>query len=316
MTFGRRELGRVGPIAALVAGITALHYWTDPAALSLHVVYREMYFVPILLAALRFGKWGGIVTAVVATALYLPHVALSIHTPESTVGNVLEIVFFCLFGAITGSYVDIRRGYQAALARPGPVATRPLGRRVLVCLDGSAASQQAAAYAGDLFGADARISITLFCLTPDTLADSRADSRPPAEAASLATDAVRDAIRNATAVLRDRGVGEARLGVLVADLGNERLSDAILREQRAGRHDVIVVARHRLTRAQEFLFGNVAVRLARQAPCPVLVVEAQRLERVSTPAGAEDDSTDDSRARDTPEAAATSSDRSVVTTRR
>ncbi len=57
-----------------------------------------------------------------------------------------------------------------------------------------------------------------------------------------------------------------------------RLSDLILREQREGHYDAIVVAKHRLTRAQEFLFGNVAIRLAREAPCPVVVVDEKSIE--------------------------------------
>ena len=169
-SFSRRDLRRAAAIAGLVAAITGLHYGTDPTYLHLHVLYRELYFVPILLAALRFGKWGGLGTALVTTALYAPHIAMSVRTPESTVGNVLEIVFFCVFGGIVGSYVDIRRGYEKAMTRAGPGPTDRIGRRVLVCLDGSAGSQSAASYAGDVFGSDPEASVTLLWLPPDVVA--------------------------------------------------------------------------------------------------------------------------------------------------
>ena len=151
-SFSRRDLRRAAAIAGLVAAITGLHYGTDPTYLHLHVLYRELYFVPILLAALRFGKWGGLGTALVTTALYAPHIAMSVRTPESTVGNVLEIVFFCVFGGIVGSYVDIRRGYEKAMTRAGPGPTDRIGRRVLVCLDGSAGSQSGRHQPSEMIG--------------------------------------------------------------------------------------------------------------------------------------------------------------------
>jgi len=267
------RLTTAAAVALLVAAITALHYGTDPNALPLHVLYRELYLFPILLAALRFGKWGGLGTALVTTALFGPHVAMSIHTPESTVGNVLQVVFFCVFGGMVGSYADIRRGYVKAMARPAPVLSRRPGRKILVCLDGSAAGQAAAGYAGDLFGADPGASVTLLWLPADVGAGPFTDGRPLAETASSASRAAADGIGAATDLLRARGMGEGRVGAAMPAAGGKRPSDVILREQREGHHDVIVVAGHRLTRAQEFLFGNVAVRLVREARCPVLVVD-------------------------------------------
>ncbi len=193
MTFGPSDLKRAAAIAAIVAAITALHYGTSPHRLPLHVVYREMYLVPILLAALYFGKWGGIATAGVITAFYVPHVAMSIHTAESTVGNVLEIVFFYLFGAAVGSYADIRRSYQRTIRRTGDAPTRRFGRKILVCIDESAAGQRAAGYAGDLFGKDPEASITLLCAPELPNPDFFSKSSSAANEASLAIAAAEGA---------------------------------------------------------------------------------------------------------------------------
>jgi nucleotide-binding universal stress UspA family protein len=272
MPFGQSDVKRVALIAILVAVIAALHYGTNPRDLPLHVFYRGMYFVPILLAALRFGRWGGIATAVGITVIYAPHVAMSIQTPESTVGNVLEIVLFYLFGAAVGSYADIRRDYRRTIQHTGAAPTRPIGHKILVCVDGSVVSQQAAGYAGALFGMGPEVSITLLFATSAPKPDLFANSKALADEASRAAVASENALQRAAAILREHGVPKASLSARVVAAEGARLSDVILREQRDGHHDVIVVGKHRLTRAQEFLFGNVAVRLAREAPCPVLVV--------------------------------------------
>ena len=270
MAIERQDVKRAIAVAALVLGITVLHYGTSPRALPWHVFYRDLYWLPILLAALWFGKAGGIITASVITALYAPHVAMSVHTPESTVGSVLGILFFYLFGIAVGSYADIRKGYQRTIHRVGhPLAPRP-GRKVLVCVDESAASQQAAVYAGDLFGKDSEVSLTLLCAPAEPNPDFFSDATEVASEASRAATAAEDAIRRATSSLREQGIPEASLSTRTVAGG--RLSEVILREQREGKYDIVVVGKHNLTRAQEFLFGNAAVRVAREAPCPVLIV--------------------------------------------
>ena len=270
MAIERQDVKRAIAVAALVLGITALHYGTSPRELSLHVFYRDLYWLPILLAALRFGKWGGIITAIVITALYAPHVAMSVHTPESTVGNVLEILFFYLFGIAVGSYADMRQGYQRTMRRVGDAPAPRAGRKVLVWVDESAAGQQAAVYAGDLFGKDSEASLTLLCAPAEPNPDFFSDASEVASETSRAATAAEDAIRRASSNLRERGIPEASLSTRTVTGG--RLSEIILREQREGKYDIVVVGKHPLTRAQEFLFGNVAVRLVREAPCPVLIV--------------------------------------------
>ena len=41
---------------------------------SLHIVYRELYFIPIILAALWGGKKGGLITSIAVSLIYIPHV--------------------------------------------------------------------------------------------------------------------------------------------------------------------------------------------------------------------------------------------------
>ena len=267
------ELRRVVLVAVIVAAITALHYGTSPGELYLHVVYRELYFVPILLAALYFGKWGGIATALVTTALYAPHIAMSIRTAESTVGNVLEILFFCLFGGVVGSYVDIRRSYRREIPRTIAPPGSALSRKILVCIDQPAISQHIASFAGEQFGDNPEAAITLLCAPVEPNPDLFGNRKAFAEQASRAVADAEESLRQAAIVLRDRGVQGSRIDSRIVSSGKKRLSDVILQEQQDGEYDAIVLAKRHLTRAQEFLFGNVAVRVVREARCPVLVAD-------------------------------------------
>jgi two-component system sensor histidine kinase HydH len=59
-------------IAILVVGISALHYGTDFSHRYLHIFYRELYLLPIVLAAFWFGLKGALATSLTITALFLP----------------------------------------------------------------------------------------------------------------------------------------------------------------------------------------------------------------------------------------------------
>ena len=59
-------------IAILVVGISSLHYGTDNSHRYLHIFYRELYFLPIVLAAFWFGLRGALATSLTITILFIP----------------------------------------------------------------------------------------------------------------------------------------------------------------------------------------------------------------------------------------------------
>ena len=59
-------------IAILLVGISSLHYGTDNSHRYLHIFYRELYFLPIVLAAFWFGLRGALATSLTITALFVP----------------------------------------------------------------------------------------------------------------------------------------------------------------------------------------------------------------------------------------------------
>lgn len=96
-------------IAVLLAGITLLHYYTDVGATTMHIVYRRLFYVPIIYASIRFGLRGGIATAVAASLLFAPHVALDLSATPMAIDNWFEIVLFNVVGAVAGGLVEAER---------------------------------------------------------------------------------------------------------------------------------------------------------------------------------------------------------------
>ena len=99
-------------VVILVAIITALHYGTMHGRLELHILHRELYFIPILLASFWFGIKFGLVTSVVVSSIYVPQVYFS-NTPQSTALTIgFQILIFNLVAIILGYLVDRQKRRQ------------------------------------------------------------------------------------------------------------------------------------------------------------------------------------------------------------
>ena len=93
-----------------LAGTTLLHYLTDIQLIPYHSIYRSLYYVPIAVAAVRYGRRGGVLTALTASILYVPHVVLSWGVmPSDGFNDLLENVIFLFVGALAGSLADAER---------------------------------------------------------------------------------------------------------------------------------------------------------------------------------------------------------------
>ena len=82
-------------------------------------------------------------------------------------------------------------------------------------------------------------------------------------------------------ILTDTGISANKITVKTVSLNHkERVSDKILEELTNGGYDydMVLLPKHDQTKAQEFLFGDTAVRLLRRAPVPVLSVKGTREE--------------------------------------
>jgi len=50
------------------------------------------------------------------------------------------------------------------------------------------------------------------------------------------------------------------------------VAEQILAEQKKGPYNTIVVGGTKMTKAQEFIFGNIAIKLLRKSDCSVITV--------------------------------------------
>lgn len=98
---------------APIIGIAALHYGAPHGMHWVHDVARRLFYVPILLAAVATGTRGGLITAAVVIAVYLPHAFFIGHgDPGQSSEKLLEMFFYLLIGGLSGALFD----RQAALA--------------------------------------------------------------------------------------------------------------------------------------------------------------------------------------------------------
>ena len=120
--MNRQNIIRFVIILALVAGITALHYMTSIHMHQFHDIYRRLYYVPIILGGLWFSVRGGLLTAVLVSVVYAPHVLLQWgNWPGTELEQYLEILLYNVIGLLTGllSYreQEQKRRYQKTSQR-------------------------------------------------------------------------------------------------------------------------------------------------------------------------------------------------------
>ncbi len=274
-------------IIGMVAAITALHYLTAASASPLHIIYRELYLIPIVLAGLWGGRRWGLITSLAVSLIYLPHMLWlaehqvqlhhmaaqrSLAAFDSLVGNSLEVVLFNLAGFLAGAYGDARAGYLRASAAPYQPAE--FERSFLLCVDQHAQGLYAAKYFADVMGGLSGVKVTLVWVSEEKDPDNAPGPEEAKARQAEVQEGGRRALDQARDILLAGGVAPENLEtkVLVADK-RTRVSDVLLREISEGGYHTVVLGKRELTKAQEFLFGSVSVRLLREAPVNILAIK-------------------------------------------
>ena len=104
----------LGAVVVLTVG----HYTTPMHDPFWHDLFRRLYYLPIILAGFRYGLWGGLVTAIAISAVFLPHVIMAREMlPKQASEAVFEIPLYLLIGALMGILSDRQRRMNASLAR-------------------------------------------------------------------------------------------------------------------------------------------------------------------------------------------------------
>ncbi|WP_168198337.1 ATP-binding protein [Crassaminicella thermophila] len=94
-------------ISMSIIGITLLHYFTIASRWDIHDFYRRLYYIPIIVASFKFRLKGGVLSSLIISMLYTPHLLLYFGKINIEVLNqFLEIMMFIVIGTITGFLVE------------------------------------------------------------------------------------------------------------------------------------------------------------------------------------------------------------------
>ncbi len=266
---------RILLISCLIVGTVIFHYATPGHLMYIHILLQALFFIPVSLSGWWFGKKGGLIAAGVITSVYIHHATtVMMPTTEMAVSNGIQILLLFIVGSLTGIYADIRTGYQEVIhgVKSQSSSILPINKKFLIYLDESETAMNAVRYVANFFGSKSEAMVTLLGVPNYPNPELFKSSDKHKEEHSKVLGSLQAAAEKAEAILLESGFAETSIETRIADSKNTRTSDAILEEQSAGGHSAIVIGRHNLSRAEEFLFGNAAIRLARQAPCPVWVI--------------------------------------------
>ncbi len=104
---------RIALIVFLILVVTFLHYSTGRMQSYHHLVFREFYFLPIILSAFWFGLRGGLAASFLVSCLYIPHIVMNWQnfSPDD-LDKVLELMFFNVVAVVLGTMKDLERKRQ------------------------------------------------------------------------------------------------------------------------------------------------------------------------------------------------------------
>ena len=251
--------------------VTLIHLFTPQGLLAIHIFIRSIYFLPIVLMGFLKGKKGGLITSLVASILMLPHFFFDMSSNEFILENVISVVLFNLTGFFVGLYSDVLknsffhgRSYQMP-------ATEAFGRNVLIYLDDTPLSLRVVNWSLQFMNLHKDINLTVFFVLLNR-------SGPAASAKNSGPQDIEIAmeyLNKAKKTLVNNGIPEEKIKLkyVAADTTSPRpSSDKIIQELKAKKYEAVLVPKHHKTRAQEFILGDVAVRLMREAKVPVLAI--------------------------------------------
>ncbi len=98
--------------------ITYLHYSSIGAGHAIHNIYRELYYIPVLLGALAYGLKGAALSYFLVFGLYLPYVLMNFSGPLFIeVNRLLPLLLQGLFAFIAGYLVNREKTQRMQLEK-------------------------------------------------------------------------------------------------------------------------------------------------------------------------------------------------------
>ena len=109
-------------IVSLLVLVVSISHWITPTddfnLLAVHVLWRKLFIIPIILAAIWFNLRGSLATALAETVLYLPHIVLqwSSQTGEN-INQAGEVASLWIVAVLAGFFVRREKAALQDLAR-------------------------------------------------------------------------------------------------------------------------------------------------------------------------------------------------------
>jgi len=101
---------KIGTIIFLLAAVAVVHHLPIHGFLGKHILHRELFFFPIVMAGLWFGLKASLLTAVAASIFYAQFFYHNIDSSRISVAVVgLQVAGFNLMALLTGWMVDRQR---------------------------------------------------------------------------------------------------------------------------------------------------------------------------------------------------------------
>lgn len=98
--------------------ISLLHYLTPVQYHHWHAVYQRLYYIPVIIGAWKLGVWPGILFAVTAAVMYLPHILIQWgHHQHEVFTQLIEVAMILVIGGVTGILSDRERREHEASRR-------------------------------------------------------------------------------------------------------------------------------------------------------------------------------------------------------
>ncbi|NTU43866.1 MAG: HAMP domain-containing histidine kinase, partial [Nitrospirales bacterium] len=100
-----------------------LHYSTIPQIYALHDIYRELYYIPVLFAALVFGLKGAILAFILVVVFYAPWIALH-WTGDFLIeaNRFIQLIFLGFVAFLSGVLINRERQNREQLDREHSLA--------------------------------------------------------------------------------------------------------------------------------------------------------------------------------------------------
>ncbi len=103
-------------IALSILLISIGHYFLSPHHELAHNIFQRLYYIPVIWAAYKYGKNGGLLISVICGMVYLPHIFISwgMH-PAYQINQIIEIVLFIIIGYTSGLLFEQKVNNQRLL---------------------------------------------------------------------------------------------------------------------------------------------------------------------------------------------------------